>query len=147
MAYAIVSTVRPNASATPAKPIPRLGKAAARTALPHPPNTSQKVPSNSARDLLVKDTCIAHLRDRRTSASPAQVSREAAEASPDNSVQRPPTAGSSVGESRDSHREYSILSRGPCSKRHPASGYCRCCVFRDRHRVVASVQPPQWIPV
>src|SRR6266480_3751395 len=44
----MVSTVRPKANATPTKPIPRLGKAAANTAAPQPPNTSQKVPKNSA---------------------------------------------------------------------------------------------------
>src|SRR5580765_2456369 len=48
MAYAMVSTVRPNASATPSRPMPTLGNAAARTALPHPPRTSQNVPMNSA---------------------------------------------------------------------------------------------------
>ena len=35
MAYAMVSTVRPKASATPCRPISTLGKAADRTALPH----------------------------------------------------------------------------------------------------------------
>src|SRR5947207_3426110 len=55
MAYAIVSTVSPNASDTPSRPIPTLGNAADRTALPHPPNTSQNVPINSAIDLLPKD--------------------------------------------------------------------------------------------
>ena len=48
MAKAIVSTVRPKASATPTNPIPRSGNAAASTALPHPPSTSQNVPMNSA---------------------------------------------------------------------------------------------------
>ena len=48
MAYAIVSTVNPNARATPTKPIPRFGNAAASTALPHPPRTNQNVPMNSA---------------------------------------------------------------------------------------------------
>ena len=48
MAYAMVSTVRPNANDTPSSPIPTFGKAAARTALPQPPSTSQKVPTNSA---------------------------------------------------------------------------------------------------
>ena len=47
MAYAIVSTVSPNARATPKRPIPTFGNAAAITALPHPPKTSQKVPTNS----------------------------------------------------------------------------------------------------
>src|ERR1700761_4058048 len=44
----MVTTVRPKAKATPTKPIPRAGKAAASTALPQPPKTSQKVPKNSA---------------------------------------------------------------------------------------------------
>src|SRR5882672_2852630 len=44
----MVSTVRPNATATPCSPIPRSGKAADRTALPQPPSTSQNVPRNSA---------------------------------------------------------------------------------------------------
>jgi hypothetical protein len=34
--------------------MPRFGKAAARTALPHPPNTNHNVPMNSADNLLVK---------------------------------------------------------------------------------------------
>src|SRR5947209_16355932 len=49
-AYAPVSTVSPNASATPAKPIPSFGYPAARTALPHPPSTSQNVPKTRRRD-------------------------------------------------------------------------------------------------
>src|ERR1700752_48831 len=48
MAYAIVRTVRPKAKDTPAKPIPSSGNAAANTALPHPPNINQNVPTNSA---------------------------------------------------------------------------------------------------
>src|SRR5580704_10278242 len=44
----MVTTVSPNASATPTKPIPSRGKAAANTAAPHPPSTSQAVPMNSA---------------------------------------------------------------------------------------------------
>src|SRR5450631_1505462 len=53
-AYAIVITVSPKASATPRKPMPTeiwsglLMNLAAITALPQPPNTSQKVPRNSA---------------------------------------------------------------------------------------------------
>src|SRR5258705_2751921 len=51
-AYTPVSTVRPNASATPRKPIPSDVPSdmnfAANTALPQPPNTNQKVPMNSA---------------------------------------------------------------------------------------------------
>ena len=55
---AIVSSVSPNANATPRNPIPVFGKPAASTALPHPPNTSQNVPINSAanrRDMLMAD--------------------------------------------------------------------------------------------
>src|SRR5450631_1182371 len=48
MAYAIVSTVNPNARATPTHPMPSDGNAAASTALPHPPSTSHRVPMNSA---------------------------------------------------------------------------------------------------
>src|SRR5579871_7010153 len=44
----MVNTVNPNAKATPTKPTPKLGNAAAKTAVPHPPNTSQNVPMNSA---------------------------------------------------------------------------------------------------
>ncbi|CUX32870.1 hypothetical protein AGR7C_Cc260218 [Agrobacterium deltaense Zutra 3/1] len=47
----MVRTVRPKAKATPRKPMPSSGKPAAKTALPHPPNTSQKVPRNSERSL------------------------------------------------------------------------------------------------
>jgi hypothetical protein len=44
----MVITVRPKANDTPSNPIPTLGNAAAKTALPHPPRTNQKVPINSA---------------------------------------------------------------------------------------------------
>ena len=46
-AYAAVSTVSPNARATPTKPIPSPGNEAATTALSQPPRTSQHVPRNS----------------------------------------------------------------------------------------------------
>jgi hypothetical protein len=55
MAKAIVSTVRPNANDTPKRPIPTLGNAAERTALPHPPSTNQNVPTLSAKTLFDKD--------------------------------------------------------------------------------------------
>src|SRR5262245_57106972 len=68
-AYAPVSTVKPNATLTPSRPIPRLlsgRKLAASTAEPHPPRTSQNVPRNSAasfresmRDLLVFRPCTS----------------------------------------------------------------------------------------
>jgi hypothetical protein len=44
----MVITVKPNASETPKRPMPTFGNAAANTALPQPPKTSQKVPMNSA---------------------------------------------------------------------------------------------------
>src|SRR5450759_559814 len=47
-AYAMVSTVRPKARATPSNPIPTSGNLAASTALPQPPSTNQNVPTNSA---------------------------------------------------------------------------------------------------
>src|SRR5262245_36981451 len=57
MAYAMVSTVSPNANATPRNPIPRVGNPAASTALPHPPSTSHNVPTNSAATLLDSGIC------------------------------------------------------------------------------------------
>ena len=50
MANAMVKTVSPKASATPRNPIPSAGNAAASTALPQPPKTSQNVPKNSANN-------------------------------------------------------------------------------------------------
>src|SRR5687767_6242179 len=44
----MVTTVRPKASETPSRPMPTCGKAAASTALPQPPSTSQNVPIASA---------------------------------------------------------------------------------------------------
>ena len=55
MAYAIVTTVKPNARDTPRKPIPNWGKAPASTALPQPPKTGQNVPINSAHALFESD--------------------------------------------------------------------------------------------
>src|SRR4051812_1239221 len=52
----MVKTVKPKARATPANPIPKVGIAAARTALPQPPKTSQNVPRNSAAARLESDT-------------------------------------------------------------------------------------------
>src|SRR5690242_8886899 len=52
-AYTPVRTVRPNAKATPRNPMPSetpsdVANLAAKTALPQPPRTNQKVPMNSA---------------------------------------------------------------------------------------------------
>src|SRR6478735_3821005 len=65
MAKAMVSTVRPNASDTPRRPIPTSGNAAASTALPQPPRTSQKVPRNSALSLdnMAHHLAVLHRRD------------------------------------------------------------------------------------
>src|ERR1035441_6537717 len=57
MANAMVSTVRPKASATPANPMPSPGYAAANIAAPQPPKTSQKVPNISAMERFNKDIC------------------------------------------------------------------------------------------
>src|SRR5574337_1925151 len=48
----MVNCVMPNASATPTKPIPNCGNAAANTAAPQPPKVSQNVPNNSAAQRL-----------------------------------------------------------------------------------------------
>ena len=48
IAYAMVSTVSPNASDTPSRPMPTVGNVAASTALPQPPSTNHIVPSISA---------------------------------------------------------------------------------------------------
>src|SRR5579863_817205 len=79
--YAIVRSVSPKASATPAKPIPVFGKPAANTALPQPPKTSQNVPKHSAasrRDRGILDPPLEgerHARGfrRRAFATPFEV--------------------------------------------------------------------------
>src|SRR5579872_6091562 len=53
MAKAMTNTVRPNARATPTNPMPNAGNAAASTAAPQPPSTSQAVPMNSATSLRI----------------------------------------------------------------------------------------------
>src|SRR5580700_10483155 len=58
MANAMVITVSPNASATPTNPMPNCGNAAAKTAAPQPPKTSQNVPRNSALIRFINDICI-----------------------------------------------------------------------------------------
>src|SRR5262245_36652986 len=55
IANAIVSNVRPKASATPSQPMPTLGYPVASTALPQPPSTSQNVPINSAANRFPSD--------------------------------------------------------------------------------------------
>ncbi len=57
IAKAIVRTVRPKASETPSRPMPTSGNAAASTALPQPPSTSQNVPKNSAKYLFMPPPC------------------------------------------------------------------------------------------
>src|SRR5271168_129618 len=61
----MVRTVRPKARATPRKPMPRAGNAAARTAAPHPPKTSQNVPKNSAETFLASDMRSLSVWDAR----------------------------------------------------------------------------------
>src|SRR5207249_6926755 len=61
-AEAIVNTERPKANETPSSPMPTCGNAAASTALPQPPKTSQSVPRNSADNLCVKlNSFMLHL--------------------------------------------------------------------------------------
>src|SRR4051812_10494456 len=73
----MVSTVRPKAKETPRKPMPRFGKAAASTAAPQPPNTSQNVPKNSAtarRDIsgcMVMPLCLCGYFIDRTDRTPS----------------------------------------------------------------------------
>src|SRR3546814_2742601 len=55
----MVSKVRPKARLTPSRPMPTSGKAAASTALPHPPKTSQNVPKVSANNLLLIGTILS----------------------------------------------------------------------------------------
>src|SRR5215467_7360973 len=66
MAKAMVSSVRPKASATPRNPMPRFGNAAASTALPQPPKTNQKVPRNSAIALFLSGTGTSVAQSPRT---------------------------------------------------------------------------------
>ena len=49
----MVKKDKPNAMATPVNPIPKSGYAAAKTALPQPPKTSQKVPKNSEKKFFI----------------------------------------------------------------------------------------------
>ena len=53
-------SIRPKATETPCRPIPTLGKAAAKTALPHPPSTNHKVPINSAVSRLDRAMSISY---------------------------------------------------------------------------------------
>ena len=62
IANAIVSTVKPKANATPNKPIPTSGNAAANTAEPQPPSTSQNVPNTSAKYLFIRNTILKVVR-------------------------------------------------------------------------------------
>src|SRR5260370_19022967 len=79
----MVTTLSPNASDTPTRPIPTCGKPAAITALPHPPNVSQNVPMASAASFFVSIDALPCLDvidvlffltnfDTRSSARPAQ---------------------------------------------------------------------------
>src|SRR5689334_25382712 len=70
MANAMVKTVNPKAKETPNNPIPTLVKAAASTALPQPPKTSQKVPIYSATSFLLRDIAAAPLVREYTPGGP-----------------------------------------------------------------------------
>src|SRR5690606_10454867 len=75
----MVSTVRPKASATPAKPIPNSGKPAASTALPQPPRTSQKVPMSSAVQRFDNEDMM-HFSREKTAVSVSQPHQSQSEA-------------------------------------------------------------------
>src|SRR5262249_13867379 len=63
IAQAIAPPLKPNASATPRTPTPNCGNPADNTAAPHPPNTSQNVPKNSAANFFDKGIVVSfHLR-------------------------------------------------------------------------------------
>src|SRR4051794_4385118 len=68
----MVSTVSPKASETPSNPMPTCGKAAASTAAPQPPSTSQAVPRNSAVSLFARSIASSRRRmaTAETSAQP-----------------------------------------------------------------------------
>ena len=55
------TSVSPNARETPKNPMPKPGNAAASTALPHPPKTSQDVPSKSAKQRLLRASVFISL--------------------------------------------------------------------------------------
>ena len=64
--YAIVKTVKPNANETPRRPIPSSGNPADKTALPHPPKTSQNVPIPSAINFFIYLLCVSKTARKKT---------------------------------------------------------------------------------
>src|ERR1700742_3893701 len=83
----MVSTVRPKAMDTPTKPIPSAGKAAASTALPQPPSTSHRRPTNSAPRRLIMFMPPSLERCARSQAA-ARLDARPALASPPSGVTR-----------------------------------------------------------
>src|SRR5882724_7495438 len=79
IAYAIVTTVSPDASETPTSPIPTWGKPAAITAEPHPANVNQNVPIASAAYFRIWSIGVPPVvgPQRTTAGAVAQGAREA----------------------------------------------------------------------
>src|SRR4249919_1072096 len=67
----MVSTVRPNARATPRYPMPTSGTPEASTAALQPPNTSTKVPRNSAATRCVRECSSPMPRDCANVSTPS----------------------------------------------------------------------------
>src|SRR4029450_1796315 len=72
----MVRTLRPKARDPPRRPIPTLGNAAASTALPQPPRTSHKVPTNSAVRRLLIGMIAPYLRNIRALSGGAASTRD-----------------------------------------------------------------------
>src|SRR5881394_3988939 len=121
MAYAIVSTVKPNANDTPSRPIPTLGKEAASTALPQPPNTSQNVPIDSATMGLASITVIPPASEsRKEQRGCRQSHRKRRDAGTGFTATRAATAESSwlLQGFLDAPGALAVLTASAASKRH-----------------------------
>src|SRR6185312_7252579 len=90
----MVSTVSPKASATPRKPMPSAGTAAASTALPQPPSTSQSVPISSAASRL--PNAMSPSRSLRSPTANGEAEADAKPAGEGAAIQAFMAAGSGV---------------------------------------------------
>src|SRR5947208_10888379 len=132
----MVTTVRPKASATPTRPMPISGNFAAKTALPQPPKTSQKVPMNSAPSFFDSGMAEPPIDLR------AMVKRQAAETVPVSLLWRltPPreTMKESEHEQRhDDDRAKQNIGDGPAdqiTEQREHRKYRRPCIGQDAAR-------------
>src|SRR5258705_8960959 len=93
----MVNTERPKANATPSSPMPTCGNAAASTALPQPPKTSQSVPRNSAVIFCVKlNSLMIHLFRICSPAGPANDQTELVNSS-QSYIIRPASQSGEIG--------------------------------------------------